>query len=161
GYVFISTNYRLLPAADPLAQAGDVATALAAAQKKAAQWGGDPSRFILMGHSAGAHLVALIASSPTLGPVAGAQNWLGTISLDSAALNVPEIMTHRHFPLYDEAFTNDPAAWPPVSPYDVLVKGARPMMLICSSRRVESCANAHQFSARMQLLGGKSVLREE
>ena len=40
GIVFISINYRLLTQADPLLQAQDVATALAYAQKNAAQWGG-------------------------------------------------------------------------------------------------------------------------
>jgi hypothetical protein len=30
-------------------------------------WGGDPSRFVLMGHSAGAHPVALLAADPRAG----------------------------------------------------------------------------------------------
>jgi acetyl esterase/lipase len=52
GYVVISIDYRLLPT--PVAQqAEDVAAALALAQSQASSWGGDPARFILMGHSAG------------------------------------------------------------------------------------------------------------
>ncbi|MBZ5664150.1 MAG: alpha/beta hydrolase [Acidobacteriia bacterium] len=64
GFIFVSTDYRLLPAADPLEQANDVAKALAFAQSQAKSWGGDPSRFVLMGHSAGAHLVTLLAADP-------------------------------------------------------------------------------------------------
>jgi arylformamidase len=78
GYVFISVNYRLLPEADPVQQAVDVAHALAFAQRNAARWGGDPTRFVLMGHSAGAHLVALLASDPTIAARAAAVPWRGT-----------------------------------------------------------------------------------
>ena len=50
GFIFITTNYRLLPNADPLEQARDVVSAIAVAQAKAESWGGDSSKFILMGH---------------------------------------------------------------------------------------------------------------
>lgn len=42
GFVFISANYRLCPAADPLKQARDVARALAFAQSQAGSFGADP-----------------------------------------------------------------------------------------------------------------------
>ncbi|NUQ92417.1 MAG: alpha/beta hydrolase, partial [Gemmatimonadaceae bacterium] len=63
GLVVVSTNYRLLPAAKPLDQARDVARALAAAQRMSSSWGADSSKFILMGHSAGGHLVTLVATA--------------------------------------------------------------------------------------------------
>ena len=62
GFIVISTNYRLLPAADPIAQAGDLARAVSIAQQRLPAWGGDPDRVVLVGHSAGAHLVALLAT---------------------------------------------------------------------------------------------------
>ena len=54
GFIFVSINYRLLPAAAPLEQADDVARALAFVQQQASGWGGDPRKIILIGHSAGA-----------------------------------------------------------------------------------------------------------
>ena len=63
GIIFVSVDYRMLPQQDALAQADDVARALAFAQSRARSWGGDPGKFILMGHSAGAHLVALLAAA--------------------------------------------------------------------------------------------------
>ncbi|KAF0815218.1 Carboxylesterase [Andreprevotia sp. IGB-42] len=153
GFIVISANYRLLPDADPLTQARDVATALAAAQAKAASWGGDPARFILMGHSAGAHLVGLLNAAPQLAYQAGAKPWLGTVSLDSAAIDVVSIMNRRHFPLYDPAFGTDPAYWQSVSPYHVLVRGAAPMLAVCSSRRSDACPPAERFVARAATLG--------
>jgi acetyl esterase/lipase len=77
GYVFISVNYRMVPKADPLEQARDVARALAFAQSRAKEWGGDPSKFILMGHSAGAHLVGLLSANPAEAVKLGAKPWLG------------------------------------------------------------------------------------
>jgi arylformamidase len=64
GFIVVSINYRMLPQADVLTQRDDVVAALAKAQSLAPSWGGDASRFVLMGHSAGAHLVALVASAP-------------------------------------------------------------------------------------------------
>ena len=148
GFIFISANYRLLPGASPVEQAGDVARALAAAQRKAASWGGDPAKFILMGHSAGAHLVALLAASPAAASRQGARPWLGTVSLDSAALDVVEMMQARHAPLYDRAFGSDPAFWKAASPFHALSGAAAPFLVVCSTRRARSCPQAERFAAR-------------
>ena len=88
GYVFVSVDYRLLPDADPLQQAHDVAAAVASVQKRAPQWRADPRRMVLMGHSAGAHLVALLGAAPSLLAQAGALRPLGVVALDSAAMNL-------------------------------------------------------------------------
>ena len=50
GFILISANYRMLPAAPVSAQARDVQAALVAAQQRASTWGGDSGRFIHMGH---------------------------------------------------------------------------------------------------------------
>lgn len=149
GWILVSTNYRLLPQADPLLQARDVATALATSQSLAASWGGDPARFMLMGHSAGAHLVALLSASPTLAREAGARPWLGTVALDSAALDVERIMQSRHLRFYDRAFGADPAFWRAASPLAVLAPPAVTMLLVCSTlRRDDPCAQAEVFARR-------------
>jgi len=153
GFIFISTNYRLLPKAGPLEQAEDVARALAAAQAKAASWGGDPARFILMGHSAGAHLVALLTASPLIAPGLGIKPWLGTIALDSAALDVVQIMEARHFPLYDRAFGTDATYWQSASPYHQLAASAAPLLAVCSTQRSDSCPQADRFVGKATSLG--------
>ena len=99
--MLISVSYRMLPT-DPVEQARDVARALAAAQSRASEWGADREKFILMGHSAGAHLAMLVATARAIAGAAGP--WLGTVSLDSGALDVVSIMERRHLRLYDNAF---------------------------------------------------------
>lgn len=154
GYIFVSVNNRLLPDADPVQQAEDVGRALAFAQKEAPNWGGDPDRFILMGHSAGAHLVGLLAADPTIATDRGARPWLGSVPLDSAAFDVAAIMTQPHLRLYDRAFGEDPAFWKQASPLHRLAKAPVPMLLVCSTRRALPCDQAHAFAAKAKSLGG-------
>ena len=153
GFVFVSTDYRLEPDADPLQQARDVATALASVQRQARRWGADPARTVLMGHSAGAHLVALLGSDPDgMLRQAGARRPLGVVSLDSGALDVPALMGQRRLPqLYRDAFGGDPAYWRSVSPQQQLERGGLPMLLVCSSSRqfpTSPCEEARNFARR-------------
>ena len=159
GYVVISANYRMLPT--PVAQqADDVAAAIASAQSQAPLWGGDPKRFILMGHSAGAHLVALIAAGART--ATKPQPWRGAILLDSAAFDVTTLMTHRHFGLYEHAFGSDRGYWAAMSPIVQLARPTAPVLAVCSSRRQESCGQADRFAAKANGLGGRvRVLRED
>lgn len=157
GYIFVSVGYRLMPQADPLLQARDVATALARAQGLAPSWGGDPAKFILMGHSAGAHLAALLAASPALARQAGARPWLGTVALDSAALDLERIMQARHMRFYDRVFGADPAYWRSVSPSSVLAPDATPMLLVCSTQRADgSCEQSRDFADKVRAKGGRA-----
>lgn len=157
GYIFISAGYRLLPDADPVTQAKDVAAALAAAQKKAASWGGNPDRFVLMGHSAGAHLVMLVSADPTIARQAGVRPWLGTVALDSAAYDVETLMRQRHLRLYDRAFGKDPSYWRAASPTLRLKDKSVPFLLVCSTRRQTSCPQAAALAKKARALGGRAV----
>ncbi len=60
GFVFVSTGYRLLPEVDMVTIFRDVAKAIGWTHKNIAKYGGDPTRIIVAGHSAGAQLAALI-----------------------------------------------------------------------------------------------------
>jgi len=57
-------NYRLSPAVEHPEHVKDVAKAFAWVTKNAKEQGADPTRIYAMGHSAGAHLVALLALDP-------------------------------------------------------------------------------------------------
>jgi acetyl esterase/lipase len=62
GFVFVSAGYRLLPEATIKEMAGDLAKALRWVHDHAGEYGGDPDRIFVMGHSAGAQLAALICT---------------------------------------------------------------------------------------------------
>jgi acetyl esterase/lipase len=153
GFIVISVNYRLLPGTDPVEQARDVARALAEAQGRLAEWGGDPTKVVLMGHSSGAHLVALLNARPSLATSLGARPWLAAVILDSAALDVVTTMTRPHLRLYAQAFGADREYWREASPLHHLSAGAKPMLLVCSSLRRDSCPAATKFAAKATSLG--------
>ncbi|HAH21340.1 MAG TPA: esterase [Candidatus Omnitrophica bacterium] len=161
GFIFISINYRLLPNTAPLEQAEDVACALAIAQDKVSSQGGDPTKFILMGHSAGAHLVALLASSPAMALKIGARPWLGTVLLDSAALDVVKLMEEKHSRFYDRAFGSDPAYWRASSPFHALSETATPIVAVCSTRRSNSCPQASRFVTKATSLNARARVLEQ
>jgi len=156
GYIFVSTNYRMVPQADPIAQAGDVAQAVAYVQAHAMEWGGNPVRVVLMGHSAGAHLVALLAAAPEIATRAGVQPWLGTIALDSGAYNVVDIMRRPHLELYDRAFGTDEQLWQAASPTLRLAAVPAPLLLVCSIRRTDSCPPTEAFAEKVRSLKGRA-----
>lgn len=155
GYILVSVNYRLSPP-EPLQQARDVAKALAFTQREAGGWGGDANRIVVVGHSAGAHLVALLAADPQLTTAEGARPWLGTVALDSAAYDVEEIMRGRHFRFYDRVFKDDPAYWRSASPLHRLTTTPRPLLAVCSSQRRRSCPQAQAFARKVTALGGRA-----
>jgi arylformamidase len=159
GYVFVSVETRLVPDADPLEQARDVARALAFVQQNAARWNIDPTRAVLMGHSAGAHLVALLGADMSIATSLGAQPWRGTIAIDSGGYDVARIMTNRRYGLYDTAFGKDPALWHAASPIERVRGTPAPMLLVCSTTRPDdSCGQARAFAAHLSAAGARAEL---
>lgn len=162
GYVLVSTNYRMRPDTAPLDQARDIALALAAVQRHAPDWNADPSRVVLMGHSAGAHLAALVAASPTLWRDAGAQRPLGVVSLDSGALDVPDLMRRPRIPrLYHRAFGDDPDDWIAASPHHQLTREASPILLVCSTPRPDACPQGRAMGQKAAALGVRVEVLEQ
>lgn len=71
GYVAAVSTYRLYPQVKFPAFVHDAARAVAWIRAHVARFGGDPDRIYLMGHSAGAHIAALVALDPRYMKAAG------------------------------------------------------------------------------------------
>lgn len=160
GFIFISINYRMLPELRPLDQAKDVQAALAFAQQLAPKWGGSPDKFILMGHSAGAHLVTLLTTQYQDIINSGVKEWLGTVSIDSAAYNIPQLMNADKPPrFYKKAFGNNPSYWNKSSPYQTLSGKLSPFLAICSLQRNDKpCQQASDFITKAKKFGTQTML---
>jgi acetyl esterase/lipase len=94
GYGFASLNYRLYPAVAVEDEVQDVAAALAFLVARAETLGFDARRVVLMGHSAGAHIAALIGTDPRHLRKAGLELTAlrGVVLLDGAGYDVPRQM---------------------------------------------------------------------
>ena len=71
GYVFVSVDYRPVPRTDIDGQVRDVSTAINWVRRNIGRYGGNGRKIVLMGHSAGAHLVAMVAARNSAGRIAG------------------------------------------------------------------------------------------
>jgi acetyl esterase/lipase len=72
GFIAVLPDYRLYPAASFPAFVEDGARAIAWVERHIETFGGDPTRIVLMGHSAGAHQAAMLAVAPQYLRAAGA-----------------------------------------------------------------------------------------
>ena len=141
GYIFASTNYRLFPKADPLTQKEDIEAAFEAVVHYIDKLGADKQKVILMGHSAGAHLVVLLNASKKGG-------WAATVALDSAAYDFVELMGTAHLGFYDKIFgQKDETYLKEVSPKYKIQDKTPPMLLVCSTLRADgSCKMTEEFA---------------
>jgi acetyl esterase/lipase len=118
GYVFAAAGYRLLRDAPVEEQAADIGAALRALRAQARAIGFDPDRIVLMGHSAGAHLAALVATDPQYAGDAF-DSIKGVVLLDGAAYDVVEAAARAMMGLpmlYKHVFGTDPARQKALSP---------------------------------------------
>jgi acetyl esterase/lipase len=94
GFVFVSTNYRLLPAVDMGTIVRDVARSVGWAHGHIAEYGGDPDRLFVMGHSAGAQLAALVCTDERYLKAEGVPLTAvkGCVPVDGDTYDVPAII---------------------------------------------------------------------
>jgi arylformamidase len=94
GYVFVSTNYRLLPEVDMGTLVRDVASALGWVVRHIGEHGGDPSRLFVMGHSAGAQLAALLSTDHRYLDEVGVdpRSLKGCVPVDGDTYDIPAII---------------------------------------------------------------------
>lgn len=99
GFVFVSTNYRLLPEVKMEELIGDVAKSLAWVHKNIAKYGGDPNRIFVGGHSAGAQLAALICIDDRYLKKEGVPFDMlkGCIPVDGDTYDIPKIIMTAEF----------------------------------------------------------------
>ena len=94
GFVFVSTNYRLLPHVDMATLIRDVAKSFGWMQKHIAEYGGDPKRVLVGGHSAGAQLAAILCTDERYLKAEGLSFdlLLGCVPVDGDTYDVPAII---------------------------------------------------------------------
>src|SRR6059058_5131439 len=94
GFVFVSTNYRLLPGVDMGTIVRDVAKAAGWVHKHVGEYGGDPKRLLIMGHSAGAQVAALLCTDERYLEAEGVPlaDVKGCVPVDGDTYDVPAII---------------------------------------------------------------------
>ncbi|MCX9147663.1 alpha/beta hydrolase, partial [Erythrobacter sp. WG] len=161
GYAFASIDYRLVPKNTVEEQAADVAAALAYVLKRADALGIDRSRVVLTGHSAGAHLVALVGTDERYLKGAGLSfaDLRGVMPNDGAAYDVPrqvEIGAPLMGETYAQAFGTDPARQKALSPTHHAAAPNAPAFLLLHVQRPDGTAQAKALAEALKR-GGTQV----
>lgn len=160
GYAFASINFRLVPAATVEQQASDVAQALAYLLARADKLGIDRSKVVITGHSAGAHLVALVGTDEQYLRKAGLAfaDIDGVMPNDGAAYDVPRQMEQAGRMMadtYKQAFGTDPARQKALSPVFHAAAPNAPRFLLLHVQRKDGVAQAEELGAALKQAGVK------
>ncbi len=161
-FVFVSTNYRLLPKVDMQTIFRDIARSMHWVHDHIAEFGGDPRRMFVMGHSAGAQLAALMCTDDRYLKAEGLDFSIlqGCVPVDGDTYDVPAIITtaetrrrvhgqpqatfgHR------EKFGNDPEKHRDFSAVTHIAKdkGIPPFLILYVSSHPDTSAQAQRLAA--------------
>ena len=162
GFLFVSINYRLHPETDYKGQGEDVAQAIHWVHEHAKEYGGSRENIFLMGHSAGAHLAALVATDESYLQKEGMDlnNLKGVVLLDGAGYDIPRQIELAFFPrmknMYRTVFTDDPAKQKAASPIQYVAKGKGipPFLILHIASRRDSRIQSEQLGDLLTKAGG-------
>ena len=165
GFVFVSTNYRLLPSVDMGTIVRDVAKSIRWVHDHIAEYGGDPKRLLVMGHSAGAQLAALVCTDDRYLKAEGLSLAIikGCVPVDGDTYDVPAIIetaeTRRRvhgLPQakfgHREKFGNDPAKHRDFSAVTHVAKdkGIPPFLILHVAEHPDTTAQAQRLAQRAE-----------
>ncbi len=159
GVVAVLINYRLAPPVHVPGQAADCARALAWTVGNIRQYGGDPARVFVMGHSAGGGLAALLATDDALLAANGlSQNPVkGAIMDDPAGLDMYSYLKEMKYEgdaAYKVPFGNDPAVWKEMSPIYKIKPNLPPFIFYIGGETYPSISGSSgRFRDRLKATG--------
>jgi acetyl esterase/lipase len=153
GFVAVLPDYRLYPQVTFPAFVQDGALVVRWAHDNASHFGGDPSRIYLMGHSAGAHIAALLTLD---------HHYLKDVGLDADTIRataglsgpydfVPGTNSRAVFGMKESDTSPDPT----IEPIHFADGHSPPMLLINGAEdQVVSPSNATRLAQRIRAAGG-------
>ncbi|HVK14148.1 MAG TPA: alpha/beta hydrolase [Gemmataceae bacterium] len=160
GYVFVSVNYRLLPDKVTIGQmAEDVATAIRWVHDHARDYGGDPDTILVMGHSAGAQLAALVCTDGSYLKAEKVQLSVikGCVPVDGDTYDVPmqiKTVEQRRADIYRKKF-GDAASQVALSPVTHVArdKGIPPFLILHVADHPETKGQSQRLAGALEASG--------
>lgn len=168
GFVFVSTNYRLWPNVDMGTIVRDIARSIRWVHDHIAEYGGDPERLFVMGHSAGAQLAALVSIDDRYLKAEGLSLSIikGCVPVDGDTYDVPAIIEtaetrHRVHGLppikngHRVKFGSDPAKHRDYSAVTHVAsgKGIPPFLIMHVAGHPDTTAQAQRLASVLQGAG--------
>ena len=182
GLVFVSINHRLLPSVDMSVITRDVASALGWVHKTIAAHGGDPNRLLVMGHSSGGQLAALMCTDDRYAKANGFSLTMikGCVPVDADTFDIPAIIEvaetrarAHHLPLptygHRQKFGDDPAKHRDFSAVTHVApdKGIPPFLILHIAGNADTTAQARRMAnvleaarIRVKVVAGREATHE-
>ena len=167
--VCVCTNYRLAPNVMHPKQIEDIASAFAWVKTHIKEYGGNPDQIFVMGHSAGAQLVDLLATNDKYLAQKGLslKDVKGVISLDTASLNLlergkePGEAGEKVGEMIETAFGHDRKTLIDASPTLSIHQGKTypPFLMFCGKKRADARAAHTQFEKALRKVGGNVTVK--
>jgi arylformamidase len=154
GFVLVSINYRFVPEVTIQQMTGDVAKAIHWVHDHAQEYGGDGESIFVMGHSAGAHLAALVCTDDKYLKAEGLSFKIlkGCVPVDVSMYDAPKQVKHllENAPLRAPLFTGtfgDEASQKELSPLLHVAKDKHipPFLILCCADRSDVVAQSEAF----------------
>ncbi|RQO74935.1 alpha/beta hydrolase [Pedobacter sp. KBW06] len=139
GLVTVVINYGLAPDQQYGQMAADCANAVKWVSDHIADYGGNPERIFLMGHSAGGHLAELINADPQYLKNAGFKGKIsGVILNDAFGLDMNEYLSKAvhddNYHNFLRTFTSNPEVWTKASPLNYKENIHNPHLILCGEK---------------------------
>ena len=165
GFVFVSINHRLLPTVAMEDITADVGKALGWVHRHISAHGGDPSRLLVMGHSSGGQLAALMCTDDRYVKAEGFPLTMikGCVPVDADTFDIPAIIEvaetrarvhHLPLPTYGhrKKFGDDPAKHRNFSAVTHVAKnkGIPPFLILHIAGHPDTTAQARRLAAVLE-----------
>ncbi|MEM7069639.1 MAG: alpha/beta hydrolase [Pseudomonadota bacterium] len=159
GWMLVSIDYRPVPRTNIDGQVRDVVRSINWVRNNISRYGGDKRKIAIMGHSAGSHLVSMVAAKRLGGPIKA------VVANDVQAYDMVAYGGMRgSLPyVYAAAFGTNPANWVKWSPVTYVRRGAKgglpPFMIMYSgSNYARRKVLAHGFGGDLRAKGARVTL---
>jgi acetyl esterase/lipase len=156
GIVTVVADYRLYPQVTYPAFVDDAAGALAWVHAHAGDYGGDPARIFVAGHSAGAYNAVMLASEPKYIQAKGGElDWIRGVIGIAGPYDFLPLTEDSYIAIFHGA--NNPETQPINH-----VTGKRPPMLLLAgtSDSVVQPANADRMAAKLESVGSAATVKK-
>ena len=168
GFVFVSINYRMLPAVTMGELIRDCAKATGWVGKHIAEYGGDPQRLFIAGHSAGAQLAAILCTDERYLKAEGVPftSLKGCVPVDGDTYDIPIVIERatatrraagKPEPTFGhrEKFGSKPELWADFSAVNHVEKGKNipPFLLLHVNTDPSTTIQAHRLGIELTKAG--------
>lgn len=154
GFITVIADYRLYPQVDWRDFIADTATAYRWVETHIAAYGGNPGRIFIMGHSAGAHLAAMVALDPMVRQKAGSEHApCGMIGLAGPYdfLPIEDADVQQVFKSANPLLTSQPIFY-------AHHRGSPMLLLTGAADTTVKPGNSYRLAAAVQKNGGKATV---